>query len=475
MKMSVAALLLLVAIITAIVMTPTTVTAASAINAATNDSSLSWTIRGFNYPSWWHDEYLGQSSSDSLSRIAATGANWVAIDPTQYMNTVSSNSMAPENGGAGRTASDDAVVKAIDDAHARGLKVMLKPHIDISDGTTRWDIRPANPARWFGDYKRMMVSYASLAEAHHVELVSVGTELVTMSDSNYYSYWADVIGGVRSVYHGPITYAASTTECDYLSFAGLLDYLGLDVYFSLSDNSEPTLEELMTGWTDYHGYYGDGNWLASIEQWQSYWNKPVIFTELGFRSVKYVGLAPWDWSAGVYDGLNQARAYEAAFRVLGNKPWLAGVFWWDWMVGENTGGSGNTDYTIINKPAEDVVKSWYALGLAQAPAIGATVNSVGWRSYADYQARNLSVDYKIDNIGSGPANDVTLTDSRATAGVQTLTTLPVNLGSLDPGNGSAMTVTYKVPPGVASFRAFIDITFLDVSGNRHHFPEALPI
>lgn len=239
MKNTAAAIFLFAVFIAAVLLSPTV--------ALASDNSLSWEIRGFDYPSWWHDEYLGQASSGSLSRVAATGANWVAIIPTQYMSTVSSNTMAPENGGSGRTASDDAVIKAIDDAHARGLKVLLKPHIDISDDTTRWDIRPTNPAQWFASYKLMMVNYASLAQAHDVELLSVGTELVTLSDANYYGYWADVISGVRSVYHGPITYAASTTECDYLSFGGLLDYLGLDVYFSLSDNAEPTLAELMAG------------------------------------------------------------------------------------------------------------------------------------------------------------------------------------------------------------------------------------
>ncbi|MBI5870381.1 MAG: hypothetical protein HZB44_05395 [Actinobacteria bacterium] len=39
------------------------------------DSSLSWPVRGFDYPSWWHDEYLDQSSSVSLTRIASTGSN----------------------------------------------------------------------------------------------------------------------------------------------------------------------------------------------------------------------------------------------------------------------------------------------------------------------------------------------------------------------------------------------------------------
>jgi len=351
---------------------------------------------------------------------------------------------------------------------------MLKPHIDISDGTTRWDIRPANPALWFASYKNMIVHYASMAEAHQVELVSVGTELVTMSGSSYYGNWADVIGDVRSVYSGPITYAASTTECDDLAFAGLLDYLGLDVYFPLSDNAQPTLDELMAGWTDYHGQYGDADWLASIEQWQARWNKQVIFTELGYRSIEYVGMAPWDWSAGDYDGFNQARAYEAAFRVLGNKSWLAGVFWWDWLPGENTGSPGNTDYTVVDKPAEDVVKSWFALDQAQEPAILVNVTSVRWSSYADYIARRLSVDFRINNAGSGQATDIAISDSAATAGVQMLSDQPVYFSSLAPGGESITTVTYGVPAEVISFRAYINIAYIDSTGQSYHFPEAIP-
>ncbi|MDO8736980.1 MAG: hypothetical protein Q7K29_07875 [Thermoleophilia bacterium] len=466
MKRTAATLALLAALISAILMTPT--------GALATDGAISWPIRGFNYPSWWHDEYLDQGSGVSLSRMSASGANWVAIIPSQYMDSVTSDTMAPENGGQGRTASDDAVAKAIDDAHARGLKVMLKPHIDISDGSSRWDIRPRHPGIWFSNYGRMIAGYANLAETHHVELFSVGTELVTLTDANYYNNWADVISGVRSVYSGPITYAGSTTECDYLSFGGLLDYLGLDVYFPLSDKAEPTLEELMTGWTDYHGYYGDANWLAPIEQWQAHWNKPVVFTELGYRSVKYAGLSPWDWSNGIYDGDNQARAYEAAFRVLGNKPWLAGVFWWDWMPGEDTGGPGNTDYTIIDKPAEAVVKTWYSFAQAPLLEISTTENLVDWNSYADYLERRLSVDYLVENSGSGQAIEINATGISANNGVSPQTALPVDMGSLDPGNGRVAAVVYHVPVGIASFRATIYVECQDGAGQHYRFPDQQP-
>jgi len=461
MRRNTAVLTIIVALVLAIFIFPA--------SALATDSSLSWPIRGFDYPSWWHDEYLNPASGGSLSRIEADGANWVAIIPTQFMDSVTSDTMAPENNGEGRTATDAAVAKAIDDAHACGLKVMLKPHIDISDGSSRWDIRPRHPAVWFDNYERMMTGYAVMAETHGVELFSVGTELVGITGADYYDQWAGVIGGVRSVYNGPLTYAGSTTECDYLSFAGLLDYLGLDVYSPLSDAYEPTIEELITGWTNYHGYYGDANWLESIEQWQAYWNKPVIFTEIGYRSIKYVGHSPWDWLNGVYDGDNQARAYEAAFRVLGNKPWLQGVFWWDWMPGD-TGGSGNTDYSIVNKPAEAVVQSWYSLPQVLIPELRTVVISTQWNNYQDYLARRLGVVCSVENSGNGPAIDIRITGSSASYGVSSETPMPVNLGSLDPGNAREVNLAYQVPAGVTSFRAIVDIECQDGAGGQYRFP-----
>jgi hypothetical protein len=40
---------------------------------------ISFSMRGFNYPSWDKDGYRSQASSQSLDQIVATGANWVAI------------------------------------------------------------------------------------------------------------------------------------------------------------------------------------------------------------------------------------------------------------------------------------------------------------------------------------------------------------------------------------------------------------
>jgi len=459
--------LVFIALVIAFLLAPSAV-------AQSSDTPLPWMIRGFNYPSWSQDEYLGPASSESLGGVAATGANWVAMVPTWYVDSVNSSSIAPEAGEGGRTATDVALVKAIDDAHARGLGVMLKPHVDVRDGTTRVNIQPADTARWFADYRTMVVDYARLAETHQVEMLSIGTELAGVSGPDNYIYWEALIADVRSVYHGPITYAASLNDYGSASFLGLLDYLGLDFYFPLSDSVEPTTAELVSGWTDYHGMYGVADWISRVEAWQARWNKPVIFTELGYRSSSYVGRTPWDCAPAEYNGENQARAYDAAFQVLRDKPWLAGVFWWDWMVAADRGGPGDTDYTVRGKPAETVVTSWFTHGASPAPAVETTLVSVNWASYADYQRRLLSVTYGFTNNGRGKAYDTSIVANLTTDGVSLLTPMPLNLGLLDPGSGRQATVTYRTASGIATFHALTYVAARDVSGTLHYFPDTPP-
>ena len=65
---------------------------------------------------------------DSRRALAATGAGWGGLLTTWYMETKASNDIPPV---ADRSNDDDVVRRAIDEMHALGLKVMLKPHVDV--------------------------------------------------------------------------------------------------------------------------------------------------------------------------------------------------------------------------------------------------------------------------------------------------------------------------------------------------------
>ncbi len=66
-----------------------------------------------------------------------------------------------------------------------------------------------------------------------------------------------------------------------------------------------------------------------IISFQQRWNKPVLFTEVGYRSTDYAAEQPWNNSAP--NGLNtqqQADCYEAFFESWANVPWFAGAEFW---------------------------------------------------------------------------------------------------------------------------------------------------
>jgi len=199
------------------------------------------------------------------------------------------------------------------------------------------------------------------------------SELRQLDTSNYYANWRTVISGVRAIYNGPLTYAANHDTYARISFWGLLDYAGIDAYFPLSNAQTPSVTDLVGGWSHYVWYDGTHNWTNEIETWQATVNKPVIFTEIGYRSIDYAAQDPGNWQiTGVYNANGQANGYKAALQVFANKPWFTGMFWWSWYPDPTAGGAGNTDYTPQNKPAQGVLTAYGLPKLAAATNLSAT-------------------------------------------------------------------------------------------------------
>jgi hypothetical protein len=307
--------------------------------------------------SWWHDEYASAEASASRRALAATGSNWAAVLVTWYMESRDASLVVPVTP---RTPTDAAVSQAIRELREAGLKVMLKPHVDVLDGSWRGTIRPADEAAWFASYAEFVVRYARLAQASGAEMFCVGSELASLSDARRAAPWAGVIAAVRSAYGGRLSYAANAVgagdEFTSVAFWPQLDVAGLDAYTPLTDRTSPSLEELIRGWSRNRN--GE-DMVAAFRNWQAALRKPVLFTELGYRSADGANRAPYDFEASApYDPGEQADCYEAAFRVFSRESWMRGILWWNWPVPEP--GPQDTDYNPRGKPAEGVLRSWHA-------------------------------------------------------------------------------------------------------------------
>jgi hypothetical protein len=299
--------------------------------------------RGMNYVSWPPD-FDSNASNASLAALKATSTGWVGIDVFWYQDNISSTSIFPTS----NSPSNESVATAILRCHELGMKVFLKPMVDPLDGNWRGEI-PATIA-WFASYGKFIDGWASFSQANSVDLLCIGCEF-NGNDQDAVN-WASIVSGVRQLYTGPITYAANWNEYQSISWWGLLDYMGIDAYFPLTKVADPTVEQLMAGWSP---------WVANIQAWQAFVGKPVLFTEIGYRSIQGTNENPGDYvTVSPVDLQEQANCYNATFQEFYNKNWFYGFYWWNWETNPSAGGNADTGYTPQNKPVQAILTRWYS-------------------------------------------------------------------------------------------------------------------
>lgn len=332
------------------------------INPATGDWLLPLTAtplvatiepqeKGMSYATWWSGNYASSGSDLSLGHLADTGATWISLIVTGYQDDLTSTDIYTNTA----TPTDADLIHAIQRAHSLGLKVMLKPHVDLWNDPAHWrgQITFGDEAQWqawFASYRSFIDHYADLAKAQGVEQFCVGTELSGTAQRE--ADWRAVIADVRSRYHGPIIYAANQGgEETGITWWDAVDYIGVDAYYSLTEEDDPTLAELEAGW--------DGP-LVTLSALAATWNKPILFPEIGYRSIDGANRDPWNWQrSGALDLQEQAEAYQAFFDRVWSQPWFGGVFWWMWETDPFAGGPCDTGYTPYDKPAEAVLRTGY--------------------------------------------------------------------------------------------------------------------
>jgi beta propeller repeat protein len=104
-----------------------------------------------------------------------------------------------------------------------------------------------------------------------------------------------------------------------------------------------------------------------------------------------------------------------------------------------------------------------------SPDLSLTLLRIYWSSYAAYLDRELSVDYRLGDPGTGAAADIVLAVAYASNGVLVSTPLPLAVGTVAPGGTDDFTLDYYVPVGVSQFRATSHVSCLDGGGNLYWF------
>ena len=314
-------------------------------------------FQGISFDSGANNTFSTLIAKQTLDKVVDVNANAVSIVATYRIATGTSSKVFENPTRTESLANYDAAIK---DAHARGLAVMVKPHINADDSTFSGSLAPADINAFFASYKSNLMDLARVAEANHAELFSVGNELTSLTGSAYRSYWVDIIDSVRTVYSGNLTYSGTFYGEENVSFWDKVDYIGVNAYLPLSNKTDPTFDEMMEGWASTYNstrafnlFHGQ-SFIDFMHDLSTATGKQVIVTELGYRSVDGAALYPGDWqTVQPVNYAQQEKLYQAFFKAWGVQgDWFQGAFFWDWHA---NGNSPADDFTTLGKPANDVI------------------------------------------------------------------------------------------------------------------------
>lgn len=372
-------------------------------------------------PSYWGGQAITDTGHKAMDQIAATGASTLTLVPNFFQTNANSNSVGLKLGDPNNPWDDESdtfarVKQSILDAKARGLNVVLKPHLETENRVWRAEIAPSDPDAWFDSYKAMMVEYAKMAQEAGAAMICVGTEMKSMTDptkvcgdgKTYTQKWAEIIDAVRAVYSGKVTYAATYDEVIKVGFWDKVDYIGVDAYIPSSTINNPTVDQIVDAWVKPHfnpwirdTLYQGKSVVDYYKSLSEQYGKKVIFTEVGYKSLDGANKDPGVFAGnGEVDFQEQVDCYTALFKVMENYggQWLGGSFIWSYYSFENPmeeRGVAWTDYTTQHKPANVTITTHYS-----SPA---HVTGLVWNGTAD--ADKLDGGYHNDTLNGGGGND----------------------------------------------------------------------
>ena len=225
--------------------------------------------------------------------------------------------------------------------------VALKPTVNCRNGTWRAHINffdedvPCEPkwCNWFSSYTDFQLHFARIAEKAGCEMFIAGCEMVQTQRRE--AEWRKLIGDIKSVYSGPVSYNTDKYQEHNVSWWDCVDIISSSGYYPIND------------WE---------NQLDRIEKVVKKFGKPFFFAESGCMSVKGSNLVPNDWSVkGDVDLQGQADWYKAMFAACEKRDWVKGFGVWDWAGRQYSVQDAMTHggYDIYAKPAEQVVAEFY--------------------------------------------------------------------------------------------------------------------
>jgi hypothetical protein len=268
--------------------------------------------------------YGTEASARLLDELQRLGANAISITPFGRLWSLKSTQIALDFE-APYGENRAAVARMIAQARARGMAVLLIPHLWVETGGWRGEIDPGSEQGWLDyqqSYRAFLLGWADVAAAAGADALSIGVECKSWS-GRFGGYWSQLIEDVRARFAGQLTYSANWDEADDVLFWDRLDFVGINAFYPLSDREN----------ADYASYAQHAeSAVAGALELGARVAKPLLFVEIGYTTRRDAAVKPWLWPdemrAVEVDEWEQARALSALLGAAVSKPALRGLFVW---------------------------------------------------------------------------------------------------------------------------------------------------
>jgi hypothetical protein len=187
-------------------------------------------------------------------------------------------------------------------------------------------------------------------------MLSVGVELGSWLTGRQAPSFFPILAEVRRVFSGPLTYSANWDDVDVTAILGALDVIGINAFYPLAERGGASVPELIEG----------GRRVAErVRRLAATWNKPIVFTELGYTTRADPAVRPWEWPDGMkevrVDEVAQAEAYLGLLSPLLDEPSFLGFFVWRvYADPDDVSQEAEWGFSPRGKLAELVVRDAYA-------------------------------------------------------------------------------------------------------------------
>ncbi|MEM6523213.1 MAG: hypothetical protein AAGF85_00385 [Bacteroidota bacterium] len=290
---------------------------------------------------------------EAFHSLRSTNANWLSVIPYGFLRpneSIVRYNYQRQWWGEGLLGAS----KTIQMAHDLGYKVMLKPHVWVINQGWAGDFEPRSEEhwqKWEKSYEDYIMAFAKVSDSLNVELFCIGTEF-RKTVIKRPEYWRSLIKKVRTHYKGKITYAANWDNFENITFWSDLDFIGIDAYFPLCQDKTPSPSSIGLGWDSVS---------QQIERVSKRYNKPILFTEYGYKSIDYAADGHWKYDHDTLrvNYIAQANAYEALYETVWDKAWFRGGFLWKWHLQSSQRKGLAKEFTPQDKPVLRVIQKYY--------------------------------------------------------------------------------------------------------------------